>query len=163
MAEQNNRNGCRRYTPCGKPDQFQIFPVFKRIREHNTIWDTRRKGCFKRYGRDGITDNGNDLLPWEDNSERMIDKFELISKVIGLLDNIHVSGVKDVLSLAEVFQMLNTLQKGLKDEDNARNQVIESLKKQLKRATEPQPEDGGDIVGGEHYKFHFGGDSESGN
>ena len=93
----------------------------------------------------------------------MMDKFEVLKEIIEDLSRLSVSGVANVLYLGKVFQMLSTLQKGLKDEDNARNQVIESLKEQLKRATEPQPEDGGDVVGGEHYDFHFRGGASDGN
>lgn len=93
----------------------------------------------------------------------MMDKYGMLKEIIDNLSRIRVSGVADVLYLGQTFQMLSTLQTGLKDEDNARNQVIESLKEQLKRATEPKPDDGGDVVGGEHYDFHFGGGADNGN
>lgn len=91
----------------------------------------------------------------------IFDKYQMIDRIVMNLSAISVSGMENVLRLANVFQMISTVKKGLKDEDNARNQVIESLKEQLKRATTPEPEDGGDVVGGEHYEFHFGGDGDA--
>lgn len=63
----------------------------------------------------------------------MIDKFGMIDHVIRSLNEITVSGSKNVVLMAEAFQMLFALQKGLKEEDGAKNKTIETLKEQLKR------------------------------
>lgn len=86
----------------------------------------------------------------------IMDKQGFIDKIVATLNCVSVSGVRDVVALANVFQMLSTLKSGLRDEDSAKDQTIELLKEQLKRATESTPEDGGDVVGGEHYSFDYG-------
>lgn len=63
----------------------------------------------------------------------MIDKFGMVDHVIRSLNEITVSGSKNVVLMAEAFQMLFALQKGLKAEDSAKNKTIETLKEQLKR------------------------------
>ena len=90
-------------------------------------------------------------------SNGILNKHEMVEHILKALDGITISGAKNVVLLNEALQMLFALQKGLKDEDNAKNKTIELLKEQLKRATEPQVEDGGDVVGGEHYDLNFGG------
>lgn len=84
-------------------------------------------------------------------------KFEMLQGVINLLDGLNISGQKNIVILSSVYQMLTALQKGLKDEDETKNKKIEILKEQLKRATTPDVEEGGDVVGGEQYNFKFGG------
>ena len=83
-------------------------------------------------------------------------KYDMIDKVIVLLNSVSVEGAKNVLAMSNVFQILSTMKKGLKDEDNAKNNTIELLKEQLKRANEP--DSGGEIIGGEHIDLKFGGD-----
>ena len=74
----------------------------------------------------------------------MIDKFGMVDHVIRSLNEITVSGSKNVVLLSDAFQMLFALQKGLKEEDSAKNKIIEELKEQLKRANEEKDgEDGG--------------------
>lgn len=88
----------------------------------------------------------------------IIDRSEFIDNIIKALDSLTVTGARNVIVLSAVFQMLNTLKKGVNDEISAKNAVIESLKAQLKIATEAAPDEpGGDVVGGEHYDFNFGG------
>ena len=88
-------------------------------------------------------------------------KHEIVHNIIALLEALDVSGQKNVVLLSNVFQMLTALQKGLRDEDDAKNKTIEMLKEQLKRATEPAtPENGGDVIGGERYELQFGGVAE---
>lgn len=87
----------------------------------------------------------------------LYNKYEMLHGVVNLLDELSISGQKNITIVSNVFQILTALQKGLKDEDEAKNKKIEILKEQLKRATTPEPEEGGDVVGGEHYDFKFGG------
>lgn len=82
---------------------------------------------------------------------------EMVDEITELLNEVSVSGVKSVVSLANAFSMLSGLKGGIKEEAKAKNKTIELLKEQLKRATEPNPEDGGDVVGGEHYDLNYGG------
>ena len=93
-------------------------------------------------------------------SEGLFNKHDIVQGVLDLLGNMTVKGLDNITIIASVIQMLKALQKGLKDEDQAKNKIIETLKEQLKRATEPETEPGGDVVGGEHYDFHFGGAEE---
>lgn len=86
-------------------------------------------------------------------SDGILNKHDMVENVLSLLDGMTVTGQKNVVLLSTAFQMLTALQKGLKDEDNAKNKIIESLKEQLKRINEPEP--GGDVVGGEYYEFDF--------
>ena len=65
-----------------------------------------------------------------------LDKHGMVDHVIRALNEITVSGSKNVVLLSDTFQMLFALQKGLKEEDNAKNKTIETLKEELKRATE---------------------------
>lgn len=74
----------------------------------------------------------------------VIDKYGMIDHVIRSLNEIPVSGSKNVVLMAEAFQMLFALQKGLKDEDNAKNKTIETLKEQLTRAIENSEKEGAD-------------------
>lgn len=90
----------------------------------------------------------------------IFDRDEFLEKIIKTLDALTVTGAKNVIILSAVFQMLNTLKKGLSDEYAAKNAVIESLKEQLKNATESHEEPGGDVVGGQHFDYHFGGADE---
>ena len=90
----------------------------------------------------------------------IMNKFDLLDGVCVLLENVTVSGQANVTRLSNAFQMLAALKQGLHDEDQAKNKIIETLKEQLKRATEPDVEPGGDVVGGEHYEFNFGGGKE---
>lgn len=62
-----------------------------------------------------------------------LDKYGMIDHVIRALNEITVSGSKNVVLMSDAFQMLFALQKGLKEEDNAKNKTIETLKEQLKR------------------------------
>lgn len=87
----------------------------------------------------------------------IFDKFSLIGEITRIMDGISVSGARSVLSLAQVYQMLATLKTGLTDEDQARKQIEDSLKKQLAKARGTEMEEGGDTVGGETYQFDFGG------
>ena len=68
--------------------------------------------------------------------DNLLDKFGMVDHVIRALNEITVSGSKNVVLLSDAFQMLFALQKGLKEEDNAKNKTIETLKEELKRATE---------------------------
>ena len=92
-------------------------------------------------------------------ADGIFSKYDMIDKVIVLLNSVSVEGAKNVIAMSNVFQMLSTVKKGLKDEDEAKNRTIELLKEQLKRATEPVKEDDGEIIGGEHYDLKFGGDN----
>ena len=65
----------------------------------------------------------------------ILDKFGMVDHVIRALNEITVSGSKNVVLLSDTFQMLFALQKGLKEEDNAKNKTFETLKEELKRAT----------------------------
>lgn len=88
----------------------------------------------------------------------IFDKYDMIEAVQKLLDSISVTGQKSVVALSSAFQIVSALQKGLKAEEESKNKIIETLKEQLKQATEPHPpEDGGDVIGGEHYDLKFGG------
>ncbi len=85
-------------------------------------------------------------------------KFEILDGAIECLDGIKISGATNVNLLSQVFQMLYALKTGLKNEDNAKAKTIETLKEQLKRATEPHPEGpDGDVVGGQHFDLNYGG------
>ena len=73
-----------------------------------------------------------------------MNKHEMVENVLKLLDSMTVTGSKNVILLCEAFQILFALQKGLKEEDSAKNKIIEELKEQLKRANEEKDgEDGG--------------------
>ena len=65
-----------------------------------------------------------------------MNKNEIVERIITELNGITVSGSKNVVLLSNTFQMLFALQKGMKEEDNAKNKTIETLKEELKRATE---------------------------
>lgn len=88
-------------------------------------------------------------------------KYDMIDKAIVLLNSVSVEGAKNVLALSNVFQILSTIKKGLKDEDNAKNKTVEILKEQLKRANEPDA--GDEIIGGEHIDLKFGGNDNGKN
>ena len=90
-------------------------------------------------------------------ADGIYNKHQMVSKIIVCLDGISISGQENVNLLSQAFQMLYALQKGLKEEDGAKAKTIDLLKEQLRRATEPQTEPGGDIIGGEHYDLKFGG------
>ena len=89
-------------------------------------------------------------------------KFDMIDKIIMLLNSVSIEGAKNVLAMSNVFQMLSTVKKGLQDEDNAKNRTIELLKEQLKRATEPVNDDAGEVIGGEHIDLKFGDNEKCG-
>lgn len=91
------------------------------------------------------------------------DKFEMVDNVVACLEGVTVSGAKSVNLLSQAFQMLYCIKDGMKKEDEAKRRTIELLKEQLKRATEPQVEDGGDVVGGQHYDLKFGGGTDGKN
>lgn len=86
-----------------------------------------------------------------------LNKHEMLESVKVLLSSVTVKGEESVNALSQAFQMIYALQRGLKDEDAAKNKIIETLKEQLKRATEHTPEDGEVMTGGEQYNFDFGG------
>jgi hypothetical protein len=86
-----------------------------------------------------------------------LNKHEMLESVKVLLSSVTVKGEESVNALSQAFQMIYALQRGLKDEDNAKNKIIETLKEQLRRATEHIPEDGEVKTGGEQYNFDFGG------
>lgn len=90
-------------------------------------------------------------------AEGTYNKHEMVENVIACLEGISVTGAKSVNLLSQAFQMLYCLRTGLKNEDEAKNKTIELLKEQLRRATEPKADDGGEIIGGEHYDLKFGG------
>ena len=71
-----------------------------------------------------------------------MNKHEMLENILKLLDNMTVTGSQNVILLCEAFQILFALQKGLKEEDNAKNKIIEELKEQLKRANENSGKDG---------------------
>ena len=85
----------------------------------------------------------------------ILNKHEMLEKAVELLETMNVSGHENISKLSAAFQILFVLQKGLKEEDEAKNTIIESLKEQLKRANEAHPDPGGDIIGGEQYNFNF--------
>lgn len=85
----------------------------------------------------------------------ILNKHEMLESMKVLLSTVTVKGEESVNALSQAFQMIYALQKGLKDEDQAKNRIIETLKEQLKRATEPA--DGENVTGGEQYNFDFGG------
>lgn len=87
----------------------------------------------------------------------ILNKHEMLKSIKTLLSAVTVKGEESVNALSQAFQMIYALQKGLKDEDQAKNKIIETLKEQLKRATEHIPEDGEVKTGGEQYNFDFGG------
>ncbi len=82
-------------------------------------------------------------------------KHEMIEFVLKCLDGITVSGAQNVNLLSQAFQMLYALQKGVKEEDAAKRKTVDLLKEQLRRATEPQTEPGGDVIGGEHIDLDY--------
>lgn len=90
-------------------------------------------------------------------SDGTYNKYEMLDLVVECLNGIPVSGSKNVALLNQAFQMLFALKDGLKAEDSAKAGKIDLLKEQLKRATEPKTEPGGDVVGGEHYEINFSG------
>lgn len=71
-----------------------------------------------------------------------MNKHEMLENVLKLLDGMTVTGSKNVILLCEAFQIIFALQKGLKDEDNAKNKIIEELKEQLKRQEKDGEDDG---------------------
>lgn len=71
-----------------------------------------------------------------------MNKHEMLSSVLKLLDGITVSGSKNVVLLSEAFQILFSMQKGLKDEDDSKNRTIEELKEQIKRIEKDGVDDG---------------------
>ena len=86
------------------------------------------------------------------------DRVEFVKKILEALNLLTVTGAKNALLLSSAFQMVNALGKGMDDEIAAKDAVIESLKEQLKRATDAKPDEPrGDVVGGEKYNFNFGG------
>ena len=90
----------------------------------------------------------------------MDNKYGFLAKILELLNGISVSGYKSVLSLSEVFKMLNTLKQGLAEEDAAKTKIIDGLKATIRELQTPDSEAGGDVVGGEHYDIDFSGKKE---
>ena len=88
-------------------------------------------------------------------SDGIMNKYEVVDRIIVTLNRVSVTGAKNVLALGNVFQMLSVLKDGMKEEEDSKNRIIESLKTQLKHATEPDKD--GEVIGGEHYDFNFGG------
>ena len=72
----------------------------------------------------------------------ILDKYGMVEHILHALNEITISGSKNVVLMSDAFQMLFALQKGLKEEDNAKNKTIETLKEQLKRANEKTEKDG---------------------
>lgn len=89
----------------------------------------------------------------------MLDKFQMMESILQLLDTISVKGAKDVLTMGEVFKMLSALQNGIKNEDETKKKQIDGLTETIRKLQQPQIDDGGDVVGGEHYDINFN-DSE---
>lgn len=71
-----------------------------------------------------------------------MNKYEMIDNALKRLDSLTITGSKNVVLLSEVFQILIALQKDMKDEDNAKNKIIEELKEQLKRQEKDGEDDG---------------------
>ena len=69
-------------------------------------------------------------------NNNILDKYGMIDHALRSLNGIKVSGSENIVLLSNAFQMLFTLQKGLKEEDNAKNKTIETLKEELKRIAE---------------------------
>lgn len=85
----------------------------------------------------------------------MFDKFQMMEGILQLLDSVSVKGAKDVLTMGEVFKMISALQKGLKNDDEAKKKQIDGLTETIRKLQQPQVEEGGDVVGGEHYDIKF--------
>lgn len=82
----------------------------------------------------------------------------MIDNIIASLNHVTVSNSENVVLMSNAFQMLFALKKGLDQEDKAKNAKIETLKEQLKAATKLTPDnDDAEIIGGQHYEYHFGG------
>ena len=90
----------------------------------------------------------------------MVDKFGMVDKLLVMLDQLSVSGAKNVIALSQALQMANTLRKGLKEEDEAKKKIIDGLKMQLEEKNRPEAtEDGLEVVGGQHYEIDLSGKS----
>lgn len=88
----------------------------------------------------------------------MFDKYQMMEGIINLLNTISVTGAQNVLTLGEVFKMLSALRKGLKEEEQAKKKQIDNLTETIKKLQQPQIEENGDVVGGEHYDIKFSED-----
>ena len=88
----------------------------------------------------------------------IMNKYEVLDNIIESVETVRVSGMKDVIALANVFQMLHALKQGMKGEDESKTKIIENLKEQLKRANTIEPDEGGDKIGGQEVHFDFGGE-----
>ena len=82
----------------------------------------------------------------------MIDKFQLLDSIIVQLDALaDARGVTRCATIVELVQKVTALRKGLADEDKAHAQTVEILEQQIKRLTEPNPEEGEEVIGGQTY------------
>ena len=91
-------------------------------------------------------------------SDGLFTNAEMVDEIIKRLNDVSVYGIRSVVSLANVFSMLSGLKNGIAEESKANAKKIEILKKQIDSLNEPQTEDGGDVVGGDHYELNFGSD-----
>ena len=96
-------------------------------------------------------------------SDGLFTNAEMVDEIIKRLNEVSVSGIRNVVSLANAFSMLNGLKNGIAEESKANSKKIELLKEQINRLTKPHiDEEGGDIIGGEHYDLKFGSDDNNG-
>lgn len=94
----------------------------------------------------------------------MLDKFEALTRARNLLTAIADGrGAARCALIAELDSMIRALQEGLKSEDEAHRKEKADLIDQINALTRPaEPEEGGEIIGGETYIFDLRGGAENG-
>ena len=86
-----------------------------------------------------------------------MDKYQMLDEIIIALDSLaDARGVARCALMVDVLKRLDALKKGLHAEEEASNARIDMLKSQIKKLTEPQPLEDGEIrEGGETYTLDF--------
>ena len=93
-------------------------------------------------------------------SEGIFSNAEMIDNAVNLLNTVSVKGSENVVALSNVYQILFALKKGFAMEAESKDKTIETLKEQLKRATEQIPIEDVEIIGGKTIDLDFGGECD---
>ncbi len=93
----------------------------------------------------------------------MMDKYQMLNEIIAQLDRLaDARGAERCAILVDLVQRASALKKGLREEQDAADARIESLKAQIKNLTDPAPLPEGETrIGGEVISLDFGPKIES--
>lgn len=94
----------------------------------------------------------------------MLDKFDLLARARQTLNAIADGrGAARCALIAELDSMLQALMDGLKQSDEAHQARVDMLNDQIRELIRPvEPEEGGEIIGGQTYTFDLRGGAEDG-